>query len=275
MYLIFCPAPFRKYGKYIVTVSLIVFAAGCATPRRQNSWGNDPIWPLDKERLSKAAYNALIDPQTYIPAAGALIFTIDHWDRRASDRLSQDNPIFGSQTNAEDYSNFMLWALVGETVITGLSVPGDTNFYHRDTGQGKLLLAEGAGIGGAALTSVLLQNITNRTRPSGSSNSFPSGHASISFAATTMSNRNLDSIDMSDSTRAALQAGNILLASSVGWARVESRKHYPSDVLAGAALGHFISSFIYDSFMDQDDNQFGFMVLPYERGAAFSIGGQF
>lgn len=33
------------------------------------------------------------------------------------------------------------------------------------------------------------------------------------------------------------------LASAVAWARVERGRHFPSDVLAGAALGHFLSAF--------------------------------
>jgi hypothetical protein len=33
------------------------------------------------------------------------------------------------------------------------------------------------------------------------------------------------------------------------WSRLEARAHYPSDVLAGVALGYYISAFIHDSFM--------------------------
>ena len=32
------------------------------------------------------------------------------------------------------------------------------------------------------------------------------------------------------------------LAGATAWARVEGGVHYPSDVLAGAALGHFVTS---------------------------------
>ena len=267
--------PFIKYQKYISAVSIFVFIAGCSAPRGQNSWGEDSSLSMNRKMLAKAAYDALVDPQTYIPAAGAIIFIIDDLDRRVSDRLSSDNPVFGSQANASNYSDFMLCALIGETVITGLSVPGDSNFYHRDTGIAKGLILEGAGIGGSAGIAGILESTIHRRRPNGNPDSFPSVHASASFAASTMSNRNLDSINMSHGIRTALQVGNILLASSVAWARVEARKHFPSDVLAGAALGHFVSAFIYDGFMNQDDDKFGFMVLPYEHGIAFNLGGQF
>ena len=35
-------------------------------------------------------------------------------------------------------------------------------------------------------------------------------------------------------------------------ARVEAEKHYPIDVLVGAALGHFLSAVIHDSMMGLD-----------------------
>jgi membrane-associated phospholipid phosphatase len=52
-----------------------------------------------------------------------------------------------------------------------------------------------------------------------------------------------------------MQIGNVVLAGGVAWARVEGRRHYPSDVLFGAALGHFLTAFIHDAFMNlPDDN---------------------
>ena len=33
-------------------------------------------------------------------------------------------------------------------------------------------------------------------------------------------------------------------------ARVGGRKHFPSDVLFGAALGHFLTAFIHDAFLN-------------------------
>ncbi len=271
----YCAKPYIKHAKYAAAISIIVFMAGCTTAHRQYSWGKDPVWPPDKEKIKKAALDALIDPQTFIPAAGALLFASTNWDDTVTDHLSQSNPVFGSQTNANDYSNYMLWGLIGETVVTGMSVPGDTNFYHRDTGMTRMLLVEGASMGTSFLAASGLKNLVNRTRPNGNPQSFPSGHATAAFGATTLTNRNLDMIDMSNGVRSALQVGNILLATSVGWARVEADRHYPSDVLAGAALGHFVSAFIYNSFADGEDDNFGFMVTPYERGLAFSIGGKF
>ena len=266
----------EKYLEPFFIVSIVVFISGCSSQQGGMYQSNNAGWSWDKERLRKAAWNALMDSQTLVPVAGAALFTIDDWDERLSDRASDDNPIFGSRSNAKDFSDYMLWSLLGETVITGLYVSGDNNPYNPDLSKTDYLLMEGVGVGGAAGIAGILESITDRTRPNGKSNSFPSGHATASFAAITMSNRSLDSMNLSDSTRTALQVGNILLASSVAWARVESRQHYPSDVLAGAALGHFFSAFIYDGFMDKKDNRrFEFMFTPYKDGAALSFGIKF
>ena len=54
----------------------------------------------------------------------------------------------------------------------------------------------------------------------------------------------------------------------MAWARVEGDRHYPSDVLAGAALGHFLSAFIHDAFLGlPEDKKFDFAVFAYKNGA--------
>ena len=54
-------------------------------------------------------------------------------------------------------------------------------------------------------------------------------------------------------------AVNLVRASGVAWARVEAGRHFPSDVLAGAALGNFITTFILDAFLSpSEDSSLGF-----------------
>lgn len=66
------------------------------------------------------------------------------------------------------------------------------------------------------------------------------------------------------------------LASGVAWARLEGRHHYPSDVLAGAALGHFITAFIHDAFMNlPKDGSVDVAITPLDRGGAVSLGWRF
>lgn len=87
----------------------------------------------------------------------------------------------------------------------------------------------GLSVGGAfAVTEGLKLSIHER-RPDGSDNkSFPSGHASASFAAAAMLEK-----------RYGWQVGipAHLVAAFVGLSRVEAKKHFVGDVLVGAAIG--------------------------------------
>ncbi len=116
---------------------------------------------------------------------------------------------------------------------------------------------------------VTWRHATNRERPDGPTEitSFPSGHASSAFAASTLANRHLDAMPMPLSLRRPLQVGNLVLATGVAWARVEGEKHFPSDVLAGAALGYFLSAFIHDAFLGLPLlDSFRLVILPVRDG---------
>jgi membrane-associated phospholipid phosphatase len=75
----------------------------------------------------------------------------------------------------------------------------------------------------------------NETRPNGSDYSFPSGHTSISFCSAEYIRK-----------RYGWEYGIPAYAAAafVGYSRVEARKHYTHDVIAGAAIG-IISSYIF------------------------------
>jgi membrane-associated phospholipid phosphatase len=105
-------------------------------------------------------------------------------------------------------------------------------FSHRD-GQGALELGESmaATLG---ITYPLKYTITAE-RPNEAWHSFPSGHTSISFSAAEFMNK-----------RYGWHYGvpAFAAASLVGYSRVESRQHYPQDVVAGAAIG-ILSSYVF------------------------------
>lgn len=90
------------------------------------------------------------------------------------------------------------------------------------------------------LTNILithgLKNITNKERPNGSNTqSFPSGHTSASFQAAAYIHKRYG-------VNYAFPA--YVAATFVGYSRVESKKHYTEDVVAGAILGT-LSSFYF------------------------------
>jgi hypothetical protein len=257
----------------LFAVVFIVFAmTGCGTLQNDRKWGQDAVYPVDLKKIPDAAYHAFFDLQTLIPAAGALVFGVSHADDKVSDWATNHTPIFGSKNNANDASDYLLYALEAETFATALATPSGKDPKDWAYSKAKGLTVElGAELVTAGTTS-LLKDLTDRSRPDGGSKSFPSNHSSEAFSSSTLANRNLNSITMSDKVRVPMQVANILLATSVGWARVEAGKHFPSDVLAGAALGHFLSAFIHEAFMGlPGDDRLGFYVLPSKHGAMIGL----
>jgi membrane-associated phospholipid phosphatase len=261
-----------KCSQLSVLLALIfipIFLAGCGTLRNNRGWGQDVTFKLELKGISRAAYHALFDLQTLIPTAGALVFAINDFDKKVSNWASDHHPIFGSKDNALKASDYLLIPLYAETCLTALVTPSGDDPKNWAYWKMKGIVVEGLALGATGGMTSLLKEATNRNRPDRSNDkSFPSGHSSDAFANATLSNRNLNVILLPKEVRLPVQVGNILLATSVAWARVEAKKHYPSDVLAGAALGHFISAFVHDAFIGlPQDNRVSFTISPLKRGA--------
>lgn len=107
-------------------------------------------------------------------------------------------------------------------VVAALGVPA----VQRDWSG---LAQAGGSVAAAGGATWVLKELVHERRPDGSDDrSFPSGHTSMSFASAA-------TLEKRYGWQAGLPA--FALASFVGVARVEGRKHYWYDVVAGAALG--------------------------------------
>jgi membrane-associated phospholipid phosphatase len=251
-------------------VAFILFAlTGCGTLSNGRGWGQDAIYPVDLKKIPRAALNALVDPQTFVPAAGALVFGLSKWDKKVSHWATEHTPIFGSISNASNDALYLEVPLYTEVFITALATPSGDDSKDWVYSKLKGMAVEGAAELVTAGATSLLKDATGRTRPNGSSNaSFPSGEASAAFSSVALSNRNLDSIEIPQEVKIPLKVVNILLGSGVAWARVEAQAHYPSDVLAGAALGNFLSATVHDSFLNlPKEKGYGFGIFPLRGGA--------
>lgn len=264
----------RSFLMVLLSITLIsIPVTGCGTLKNNRGWGQDAIYPVDLKRIPRAAYNAFFDLQTLIPAAGAVICGASKWDKKVSDWASDHNPIFGSKENANKASDYLLIPLYTETLVTALVTPSGDDpknwAYWKMKGVGVEALALATTYGATAL----LKEVTNRTRPDESNDkSFPSSHSSNAFANAALSNRNLNAISLPNEVRLPLQVGNIVLATFTGWARIEAQKHYPSDVLAGAALGYFLTAFIHDAFIGlPEDMRFGIVIIPLKGGGKVEL----
>jgi len=224
---------------------LLLILIGCASaPIRQEGDADLPLWPTGP-RWKNASLNGLRDPITWGSAAGAAVVAI--WDKKISKWAVENTPVFGSVDQAKSASDDLRsWsglAMLG----TALAVPGGA--YPWRSRVERILVEEG-GVWSASTVTALMKESINRQRPDESDNySFPSGHSTRAFAYNGMSSRNLDAMELPDWGRVSLKILFTTLAAGTAWARVEGEKHYPSDVLAGAAVGNFMSLFMHDAFL--------------------------
>jgi membrane-associated phospholipid phosphatase len=163
--------------------------------------------------------------------------------------VASSSPALASDKGWDDASRIGEVALVG-TALGLPSVQGDWNGT----------LQAGGSIGAAWLATEGLKEAFPETRPDGSDRrSFPSGHASLSFAAAaTMQNRY--------GWQVGLPA--TVLAAFVGYARVRAERHHWYDVVAGAAIGE-ASGFLITRQHDRDVR-----VLPWgdTHGGGIAMG---
>jgi membrane-associated phospholipid phosphatase len=223
---------------------------GCSTLGHRPHAGQQTAAQTRRVPLSHAVRDAFLDVQTWLPAAAAVVFAAADLDEPVSDWATEQTPLFSSRDAARNASDYLNWALQAETLATVLARPtGEVDkpwWQAKAKPLGVELLAAGVPSG----ITQGLKPLANRRRPDGSDNrSFPSGHATSAFSMAALSNRNLDAINPSPGIKYPLQIGNILMASGVAWARIEGAQHFPSDVLAGTAIGHFFSAVIHDVFL--------------------------
>jgi len=154
--------------------------------------------------------SSVLLPAGLVLGAGA----IAPWDHTISRNTRNSSPTFGDATLA---------ALLVGTAAVGVFAPGE----GRDGAEERWTIGETFAVDLAA-TEVLKIAVGRRRPDSGSRVSFASGHASMAFAAATLIDRN---------SGHGLGIPAYVLAVATGVSRVESRRHFPSDVFVGAALG--------------------------------------
>lgn len=192
-----------------------------------------------------AARTAAADPATWMPLTGAALFALGNLDEDLSDWARAETPLFGSTEGAGEASDAVRDFLRTEAIL----LEGVHLIVARDEGHAAWLGPPAAALGTAIVEDALVNGIksaTNRERPSGADDrSFPSSHAS-SASSTAFAANEIWRRDFADAawTGAAIASNGALVALGA-WSRVESGAHYPSDVLAGVALGHFLGRFAH------------------------------
>lgn len=247
----------------------LLCATGCATLPSGRGWGEDATIAPGWERVRGAAANAAKDPWVWAPLVGAAAFQIDDWDRRVSDWAREHTPVFGSQRSAEQWSDDLRNASALAHYVTVAATPSGPDPVDWVMNKAKGTLVGIAAVSATVALTNGLKDATDRERPNGDdSASFPSGHTSSSAVHTRLASRNLRSIPMSEGWRRTADVGLTALTIGTSWSRIEAGWHYPSDTLAGMALGNFIASFINDAFLGLDERG-GFAMSANADGATF------
>jgi membrane-associated phospholipid phosphatase len=227
---------------------------GCSTTANVRRWGQDASLTPGWDRVARAARNAAQATETWVPLAGALVLQIGDADQKMQAWAARQTPVFGSQQNADRISDDLRTASSALWLASGVAAPGGS-----DEGEWFANKARGLGVQTGAVIALgetvgALKDGTQKMRPNGQGKTaFPSDHASRTSLYATMTSKNVDTFGWSDSAVSATRVGLGSLTAATAWARIEANQHYPSDVLAGMALGHFFGAFFTDAFLGIDD----------------------
>lgn len=244
---------------------LIPIAAtwACSIPAAEpESSGSKPGFGA---RLERATLDSLRDPATWAPAAAAATVAAGGWDRKISEWAVANTPIFGSPERALRWSDDLRAASDVMMLSTAVAIP-DPDAPWKSRAE-RILVEEGGAILSTSTTAVL-KKATGRERPDGSDEeSFPSGHASRAAAYAAATAGNLEELSLSPRARSWLEGSAYALAAGTGWARVEGGVHFPTDVLAGEALGNFLGRVVHDTFLGRAPND-AVWLAPEKGGIA-------
>jgi membrane-associated phospholipid phosphatase len=242
-----------------VRLALIVFSVsvscGCGTLPHGKGWGANATMSPGWDKVGKAAYNSMVSPFTWLPVAGAAILQIDNWDHKISNWATDKTPVFGSQQNADNWSNYLLYTSGALYGTTALLTPSGEQAGDWLTDKMKGFIVGGTAFGLSEGLVGILQPALNRERPNRSRQSFPSGHATAAASLSSLAAKNIATMQLARSAEIASDSGLVLITAGTAWARVEAKRHYPADILAGMAIGHFISAFVNDAFLGLDNSR--------------------
>jgi membrane-associated phospholipid phosphatase len=211
---------------------------------------------LSWDHVGESAREAATSPWVWGPLAGAAVMQVDSWDEDVSEWARDETPVFGSTNSAQDWSDGLRNASAVGYAASVIATPS------------RALV----GVGAFAVTGGLTEGLkvtTSRERPNGNDDkSLPSGHAANAAVFNTLTLHELQRIDLGPRTRTSLEFAAGAVTAGTAWARVESGDHYPSDVLVGIAVGHFVGEFFARVFPDREpDANLAFGAEPVRDGA--------
>jgi membrane-associated phospholipid phosphatase len=169
-------------------------------------------------------------PEIRILAAGSILtwaaFTRD--DPEGTRAYLEGSPIEG----LTDVGSFYGSAYAALSLTAGLAIAG-TLGHRSSLTDAAVDLGKSLAVTGAIVWITKLS--VNRTRPSGGSLSFPSGHTAVAFTTSTV-------LEQHFGWRVGIPA--YAMAALTGLARMEDNNHFFSDVIAGATIGLLVGRIV-------------------------------
>lgn len=262
----------RRLREFTVVAVAGVIATGCSTLPNGRGWGEDVTFLPEPRRVSHAAWDGASAPGTWLPIAAALLLQLDDMDSRLQGWAADHTPLFSSHDAASRWSDGLRSFTSATYALSTLATPSGNE--PRDWTVNKVrgaMVGLGARVATRRVVS-LLKSETDRRRPDGRDDrSFPSGHASDAMLYATFSAHNIDHVRVPATMRSVARGTVLLAAVSCGWARIEGRHHYPSDVLASFALARFLGRFMSESLGLPTSASLGGAVAPKAGGASLRL----
>jgi membrane-associated phospholipid phosphatase len=140
--------------------------------------------------------------------------------------------LIGSSLTVKAESSRDWWA--DDALLAALPLAALGMAFANEDGEGGIQLAKSIGLN--TLVVATLKETVDKERPNGiCCDAFPSGHTSTAFVSAAFMHHRYG-------FRVAIPA--YVVATWVGYARVEDDKHFSEDVVAGAAIGFLSSRFL-------------------------------
>lgn len=217
------------------TVAVWIFllgggTVGCVAPGEGNRYERH----FRSDFWSQAIAEEVSRPEQWVPAAALAVATpvIFFYDQEIQDSTNKG---FSLTNGNEDTANKATFGL-------GALALGFGAYKWADGDRGEAMEVAAETILFTEVTAGLLKVATSRTRPNKKSGeSFPSGHTAFAFSTATLLAREIESRE--DSSWGYLF---YVPAVYIGISRVESDRHFTSDVTFGALMGIVIANTVFN-----------------------------
>ena len=246
------------YRHLFLLLSLLILSS-CALINKKGTWGKTALYPIKGERFVEAIKKNAASAHVWGPLAGATVFAVTKIDEKVSDWVQHEGHVFKNKDAADiwsdNFNNIQKYEMYGIILLTP-SHPEDKAFsgYLWNKVRGGLTVNFAASSSRFGVDQI--RKVVHRERPNGMDmKSLPSGHAAEAASRSAIVRKGSAAIDMNKDLHFAVNSFNTGMAIATCWARVEGKRHYPSDVMAGYAFGSFISGVVYDTLINYDPNQ--------------------